>query len=254
MSKIACVTGAASGIGLAIAKKLFDDGYKIAIVDLREELDGNKIANEIGEGNLYIKADISLESGRQFILENIKSNFGKLDLLVNNAGVAPKVRLDILETTEESYDRVMNINLKGTFFLTQLLSNYMIEGINNNQADKPKIVNIASMSSYTSSTARAEYCISKAGISMVTTLFADRLSEFGINVYEIRPGIIKTPMTDTVTAKYDKLIFEDNLLPIKRWGFPEDIAAAVSAIASGSFNYSTGQVFDIDGGFHIQRL
>lgn len=254
MNKVACVTGAASGIGFAIAKRLYDDGYKIVIADLREETDGNSIASQIGEGNLYVKADISLEAGRLSILESIKSKYGRLDLLVNNAGVAPKVRLDILETTEQSYDRVMEINLKGPFFLTQILAKYMIDGLDNNQADKPKIVNISSNSAYTSSVSRAEYCLSKAGVSMMTTLYADRLSDLGINVYEIRPGIIKTPMTDVVTAKYDKLIFEENLLPIKRWGLPEDIAAAVSAIATGSFNYSTGQVFDIDGGFHIRRL
>jgi NAD(P)-dependent dehydrogenase (short-subunit alcohol dehydrogenase family) len=182
------------------------------------------------------------------------NNFGRIDVLVNNAGVAPKVRMDILETTEESMDFVLGINLKGTFFLTQLVANIMVEEVKKDIGIKPIVVNISSMSAYTTSVARGEYCISKAGISMITSLYADRLSEFGINVYEIRPGIIKTDMTAVVTGKYDKLIFEDGILPIKQWGFPQDIANAVSVFCSGKLSYSTGEVINVDGGFHLRRL
>jgi len=253
--KVACITGAASGIGFAIAKGLAEVGYTIAIADVREESDGQQVLSELnGEGHIYVRADISIASDRERILGAIKDNLGRLDLLVNNAGVGLKKRLDILETTEESYDRVMTINLKGPFFLTQLLSNYMIELVQAGTVERAKVVNISSMSAYTSSVSRGEYCISKAGVSMVTKLFADRLAEYGINVYEIRPGIIKTPMTEVVTDKYNKLILEDGILPIKRWGYPEDIANVVKAIVNGGFEYSTGEVFNVDGGFHIQRL
>ena len=244
MAKIACVTGAASGIGLAIAKALAGIGYRVVIADVQKA----DLLQLKGKRHRFVRTDVSSESDRQALLEAIKQ-IGRLDLLVNNAGVAPKERRDILETTEESYDRLMAINLKGPFFLTQLLANYMIE----KGVEGAKIINISSISAYTSSTSRAEYCISKAGVSMMTKLFADRLAEHGINVYEIRPGIIRTPMTEAVTAKYDNMI-EEGLLPIKRWGYPEDVAEAVKALASGGFEYSTGQVFDVDGGFHIRRL
>ena len=243
--KVACVTGAASGIGLAIARGLADIGYRIVIADIQDA----DLHHLKGKRHRFVRTDISSKSDRQALLDAIKQHYGRLDLLVNNAGVAPKERGDILETTEESYDRLMTINLKGPFFLTQLLANYMIE----HRVEGQKIINISSISAYASSTSRAEYCISKAGVSMMTTLFADRLAEHGINVYEIRPGIIRTPMTEAVTAKYDKLI-EEGLLPIKRWGVPEDVADAVKAIVTGGFEYSTGQVFDVDGGFHIRRL
>lgn len=250
MRKVACVTGAASGIGLAIAKSLSEADYRVVIADIQE---ADLLALH-GPDHIFVRADVSSHEDRQNILETIRTECGRLDLLVNNAGVAPRVRADILETSEESYDRVMTINLKGPFFLTQLLAKYMIELLQNGRVERPKIINISSMSAYTSSTSRGEYCISKAGISMVTKLFADRLAEYGINVYEIRPGIIRTPMTEAVVAKYDKLILEDGILPIRRWGIPEDIASAVRAIVSGGFEYSTGEVFNVDGGFHLRRL
>jgi len=255
MKQVACVTGAASGIGLAIAKALAGKGYRVAIVDLRDADDMEETLRSLdGDGHTYIQADISIANARESILAGIKKHCKRLDLLVNNAGVAPKQRMDILQVSEESYDRVMDINLKGPFFLTQILANYMIELTEAGVLEHAKVVNISSMSAYTSSTSRPEYCLSKAGISMMTKLYADRLSEFGINVYEIRPGIIKTPMTETVQAKYDKMIFEENLLPINRWGLPEDIAAAVVSVTTGAFDYSTGQVFNVDGGFHLRRL
>ncbi|MCR5263965.1 MAG: 3-ketoacyl-ACP reductase, partial [Clostridiales bacterium] len=223
MRKVALVTGSYQGIGKGIAEKLKKEGYTVVYSDVHETM----------EGELYHKCDISSAEDREKLLAFIDGEFGRLDLLVNNAGVACKVRLDVLETTEESFDRVVGINTKGTFFMCQLFSNYMISCLEKGLEDySPRIVNIASNSSYTSSTSRGEYCISKAGVSMITLLFADRLAEYGIPVFEVRPGIIKTPMTEVVTAKYDKLIAE-GITPIKRWGTPEDVANCVYAAATG---------------------
>jgi len=266
INKAALVTGAARGIGNAIAMKLAENRYDIAMVATSDE---EKITENIvkvkektkikGNSVIYIKGDISSESSRKHIVDTIMNKYGRIDVLVNNAGVAPKTRIDILETTEESMDYVLNINLKGTFFLTQLVANTMImlkKDIANEQQFSdysPKIINISSVSAYATSTNRGEYCISKAGISMLTSLYADRLSEYGINVYEIRPGIIKTDMTSSVKEKYDILI-ENGITPIKRWGLPEDIAKAVSIICSGNLDFSTGEVLNVDGGFHLRRF
>ncbi|MCM8769470.1 MAG: 3-ketoacyl-ACP reductase [Candidatus Omnitrophica bacterium] len=253
--KIACITGAAGGIGQAVCVALAKENFTVVAVDWLPQNEGEPVLRELrGSGHVYIQADISRASDRQKIVRIIRQKLGRLDLLVNNAGVAPKHRLDILQTTEESYDRVMNINLKGTFFLTQAVASYMIELVEKQFVFHPRIVNISSISAYTSSVNRAEYCLSKAGISMLTKLFADRLACYGIYVYEVRPGIIETLMTAGVKEKYNRLIFEENLLPIGRWGKPEDVASAIMAIAQGSFDYSTGAVFDIDGGFHLRRL
>lgn len=255
-NKVALITGAARGIGNAIAAQLASEDYAIAIMDvLEEEKVSENIAKikEAGKPFIYIRGDITKDASRKEVLEKIISSFGRIDVLVNNAGVAPKSRMDILDTTEESFEFVTGINIKGTFFLTQLVANKMVEEVKNKEGIRPKIVNISSMSAYTSSVLRGEYCISKAGISMITTLFADRLAEYGINVNEIRPGIIFTDMTSTVKGKYDKLI-DDGLLPIKRWGYPEDIANAVSVLCSDKLSYSTGEVINVDGGFHIRRL
>ncbi len=240
--KIALVTGVAGGIGLATAKILLKNGVAVVGMDVAptmpEELEGEFT---------YFRGDLSDKESRENYVKTAMDKYGKIDILVNVAGVAPKVRNDILEMTEESYDFVMNINTKGTLFLTQLVANKMKE----NKAGS--IVNISSMSGYTSSTSRGEYCISKAGVTMITTLFADRLAEYGIMVNEIRPGIIATGMTDKVKTKYDALI-DGGLLPIKRWGQPEDIANAVWTLCNGSLPYVTGQSIDVDGGFHIRRL
>jgi NAD(P)-dependent dehydrogenase (short-subunit alcohol dehydrogenase family) len=174
-------------------------------------------------------------------------------MLVNNAGIAPPKRVDILEATEQSFDRVMEVNLKGPYFLTQLAANWMVRQKTDHPERSFRIVNISSISAYTSSTSRGEYCLSKAGVAMMTKLYADRLAEYGIGVFEIRPGIIATDMTSPVKEKYDKLI-SDGLTPIKRWGQPEDVAKAIRAIAQGLFDFSTGQVLDVDGGFHLRRL
>ena len=244
MQKIAVVTGSYQGIGKGIADLLSKNNYQVIYSDVQPSMEGVE----------YVKCDISNAEDRKNLKEYIAKKYGRLDLLVNNAGVACKVRMDILETTEESFDRLIRINTKGTFFMCQTFANYMIETLKNNLKDyQPRIVNIASNSSYTSSVSRGEYCISKAGVSMVTTLFADKLGEYNIPVLEVRPGIIKTPMTEVVTAKYDKLISE-GITPIKRWGTPEDIAKAVLAIANGLLDFSTGTAINVDGGFHIKRL
>lgn len=234
--KTAIVTGAASGIGLAIARRFLREGYRVCGMSRRAE-------SPLSDPNfVYISGDISKDADRRRLMEAA----GEVDVLVNAAGVAPKERRDILEMTEESFDYVTGINLKGTLFLTQLAANQMKE-------KGGYICNISSLSAYTSSVSRGEYCISKAGISMLTKLFADRLAEYGIAVNEVRPGIIATDMTEKVKDKYDALI-EDGLLPIKRWGEPEDVADAVFALCSGALPYVTGQSIEVDGGFHIRRL
>jgi 3-oxoacyl-[acyl-carrier protein] reductase len=255
--KVALITGAGRGIGHGIALRLSSEGYAVVILDVLDESaiqENLDLVKANGHPVLYIQGDITSDASRKSVIGQIDEKFGRLDVLVNNAGVAPRVRLDILETTPESLDFVLGINLKGTFFMSQAVANYMIAVKKDHPEIQPVIINIASMSSYTSSTNRGEYCISKAGVSMVTTLFADKLAEYGIPVYEIRPGIIKTDMTKTVTEKYDRLIFEQNLTPIKRWGYPDDIARAVSVFASGMLPYSTGEIINVDGGFHIRRL
>ncbi len=240
--KIALVTGVAGGIGYATAALLLKNGVAVVGMDVLSEMP-KPLAGEF----TYFQGDLSKKASREAYVALAMEKYGRIDILVNVAGVAPKVRADILEMTEESYDFVMGINTRGTLFLTQLVANKMIE----NQSGS--IVNISSMSGYTSSVSRGEYCISKAGVTMITTLFADRLAEHGIMVNEIRPGIIATGMTDKVKAKYDALI-EGGLLPIKRWGQPEDIANAVWTLCSGALPYVTGQSIDVDGGFHIRRL
>ncbi len=242
--KTALVTGVAGGIGAGVAEILLENGFAVVGMDIADN------ANIENQNFIYYKGDLSNSESRNGFIKLALEKYGKIDALVNVAGVAPRVRNDLLEMTEESYDFVMNINTKGTLFLTQAVAKEMIK----NQGDnKGSIVNIASMSSYTSSVSRGEYCISKAGVSMITTLFADRLAEEGITVNEVRPGIIKTGMTATVKEKYDNLI-DGGLLPIKRWGEPLDIAKAVLSLVDGSLPYMTGQALNIDGGFHIRRL
>ena len=236
--KVAMVTGCAGGIGGAVCEKLLAEGFKVFGMDVANEC---KIENE---AFTYIQGDLSKASDRQKFSDATPI----VDVLINVAGVAPRVRADLLEMSEESYDFVMGVNTKGTLFLTQEIANKMIKN-----KTKGYIVNISSMSAYTSSVNRGEYCISKAGVSMITKLFADRLAEEGIMVNEIRPGIIKTGMTEKVSEKYDNLI-NGGLLPIKRWGTPEDIASAVYVLCSGQLPYVTGQSIDVDGGFHIARL
>ncbi len=246
MKKVAIVTGAAGGIGFAVVEKLIENEISVVGMDIASAMP-KTVKGEF----TYVQGDLSKSADRQKVIDAAINTYGKINILVNVAGVAPKVRTDLLEMTEESYDFVMNINAKGTLFLTQAVAKKIIE---NDGEYKGAIVNISSMSAYTSSTSRGEYCISKAGVSMITALFADRLAEYGIAVNEIRPGIIATGMTSTVKAKYDNLIFNEGILPIKRWGEPKDIAAAVLTLCNGSLPYVTGQSIDVDGGFHIRRL
>ncbi len=242
--KVAVVTGVASGIGKASALLLGQNGYKIVGMGRRENPDLSDFA---GVDLSYVPGDVSSWEARENLL-NIAISQGEIAALVNVAGVAPKARRDVLEMTEESYDYVMGINTKGTLFLTQAVANEMVR-----QGRGGSIVNISSCSAYTSSPSRGEYCISKAGVSMVTKLFADRLSGEGITVNEICPGIIATDMTSAVKEKYDRLIGE-GLVPLGRWGQPEDIAKAVLALCDGTLSYMTGQSLILDGGMHIRRL
>ncbi len=260
---VAVVTGSSRGIGRAIAIELAGLGFDIVINHYDFTADGRpdetaaqKTLSDItakGVRCLVLRADVSSDADRKALVKAVKDEFGRCVMLVNNAGVAPLKRADLLEATEESFDRVLDINLRGPYFLTQLVAKWMIEQKKQYPNRRCRIVNIGSMSSYTSSPARGEYCISKAGVSMMTMLYADRLAEFGIGVFEIRPGIIETDMTSVVKEKYDKLI-ADGVTPIKRWGQPEDVAKAVSAIAEGKLDFSTGQVINVDGGFHLRRL
>lgn len=256
MKKVAFVTGGSRGIGLGIAHYLAKNGFDLAINGIRSEESVIEILAELrilGADVIYCPGDIASSDDRKSMLEKINLHFGRLNVLVNNAGVAPKERNDILAATEESFDYVISTNLKGTYFLTQAVANWMIEQKNNADEFTASIITVSSISATVASVNRGEYCVSKAGLGMMTQLFATRLGEFNIPVYEVRPGVIKTDMTEGVTAKYDKLIAE-GLTVQNRWGFPDDIGKAVAAIAKGDFPYSTGQVFMIDGGLTIARL
>lgn len=260
---VAIVTGASRGIGKGIAKELASLGYDLVVNYFDSDAEGRpdesravqaqKEIKDLGIECEILRGNISCSDDRDKLVALVESKFGRCDMLVNNAGVAPSKRMDLLEATEESFDRVLGINLKGPYFLTQKIANWMIEQKKANPQRAYRIVSTGSISSYTSSPARGEYCVSKAGISMMTKLYADRLAEYGIGVFEISPGIIATDMTSVVKDKYDKLIAE-GLTPIKRWGLPEDIAKAVGAIAEGRLDFSTGQVINVDGGFHLRRL
>jgi len=258
---VALITGAGKGIGRGIAIELAKNGFDIVGNDVVFEPENRKSRlfevkekiEELRASFLAVQGDISSLDDHQKILKQAIKKFGRIDVLVNNAGIAPAKRLDILETTAESYDRVMAVNARGTFFLTQLVAKQMVEQVKQNPSTKPCIIFISSISAYVSSPSRAEYCLSKAALSQAARIFADRLAEYGINVYEVRPGIIKTDMTAPVKEKYDKLIAE-GLIPQKRWGFPEDVAKAVAALAKGHFGYSTGLIIEVSGGMNIRHL
>ena len=253
----ALVTGASRGIGRGIALELSKAGYRVAINYASNEVAAQEVLTLItqsgGEG-FIVKADIAKASERQSLVQEVLAQFGRLDLLVNNAGVAPTVRADLLDATEESFDRLVSINLKGPYLLTQQIAKQMLKQNKGLSGQRGLIVNITSISAYTASINRGDYCMVKAGLSMMTKLFADRLAEDAINVFEIRPGIIATDMTGAVKAKYDKLILEDGITPNKRWGTPDDVGLAVRAIAENRFPFSTGAILDVDGGFHIRKL
>jgi len=256
MKKVALITGGGRGIGLGIAVSLAQEGCNIVVCDVHEEAvvaDALAILREAGSDVLYCRTDVTDPVGRSSMLDTIQRRFGRLNVLVNNAGVAPAVRADLLDVTEESYDRVMRINLQGPFFLTQAVARWMIQQGQANNGFEACIVNISSVSATVASPNRGEYCLSKAGVSMATKLWAARLGEYGIPVYELRPGVIKTDMTAGVREKYDKLITE-GLMIQPRWGMPQDIGKAVAMLVRGDLSYSTGQVILIDGGMTVQRL
>jgi len=256
MNKAALITGGSRGIGFGIASQLAAHGFDLAINGVRPEQEAAAALEALrshGHDVVYCQGNIALEQDRINIIETVKNKLGRLNALVNNAGVAPKERNDILLATASSYDYVMDTNLKGPYFLTQAIANWMIEQKKNEPEYSAQIIIISSISAVVASTNRGEYCLSKAGLGMMTQLFAVRMSEFDIPVYEIRPGIIKSDMTAGVKEKYDKLI-SGGLTLQNRWGTPDDIGQAVVAITSGLFPYSTGQIFMVDGGLTQLRL
>ena len=253
MKQCAIITGALGGIGYETAKTFLSRGYTVVGMDVRPAADCEEQIKALGENFVYVAGNLANADDRVTLVETAIQTAGRIDALVNVAGVAPKVRRDLLEMTEESYDFVMDINTKGTMFLTQLAARQMILQERDESGVRGYIVNISSCSAYTSSTSRGEYCVSKAGTTMLTMLYADRLAGEGIPVNEICPGIIATGMTAVVKEKYDKLIAE-GLVPAGRWGQPADIAKAVMALCDGTLGYTTGQSIIADGGMHIRRL
>jgi 3-oxoacyl-[acyl-carrier protein] reductase len=254
--EVAVVTGASRGIGRGIATALGQQGWTVVINYRGNAAAAQECADAVmGAGGraIVVQADIGVAADRDFLVRETLEKCGRLDVLVNNAGMAPRQRMDLLQTTEASFDEVMGVNLKGPFFLTQRVANVMIKLLQQQQISQAKIVNIGSVSAYTASTNRGEYCISKAGLGMMTALFADRLAEYGILVYEVRPGVINTDMTSVVKERYDALIGE-GLTPMRRWGEPDDVARAVLALVEGYLPFSTGEVINVDGGFHLRRL
>ncbi|MGH9328773.1 MAG: 3-ketoacyl-ACP reductase [Terriglobia bacterium] len=260
---VALVTGGSRGIGRGICVELARAGHSVAINYVRDQaaaIECERLCRQAApastlSGFEVIQADISTREGRGKLLDSALEKFGWIDMLVNNAGIAPRERMDLLETSEESMEQVMETNVKGPFFLTQALAKIWLSGLASGGRDRPKprIVTITSISAYTTSVNRAEYCMSKAALSMATQSFAARLAEHGINVYEVRPGVIRTDMTKPVEEKYDRLI-EAGLTPIRRWGMPEDVGLAVAAIAENRLPFSTGEVINVDGGFHLRVL
>lgn len=248
------ITGGARGIGAGIVRKLAEAGHNVAFCGRRDSEEfrslAEKITAETGVKCAYYRCDVSRQEDREQLLRSFLADFGSIEVLINNAGVAPEVRADLLDMSPESFDRVLGINLRGPFFLTQLAAKEIMK----NRTGKFRcIINIGSVSADYASINRGEYCLSKAAVAMATKLYAVRLADEGICVYEIRPGVIKSDMTGTVSAKYDKMI-EEGLTLQRRWGFPEDIGKAVAALVSGAFGYSTGQVINVDGGLTVERF
>jgi NAD(P)-dependent dehydrogenase (short-subunit alcohol dehydrogenase family) len=256
---VSLVTGAGRGIGRGIAIELAKLGHAVVVnyagnAGAAEEC--LRLVREAGGDGITAQADVSVSADRERLVQETLDAYGRIDMLVNNAGVAPTVRADLLEASEESFDRLIDINLKGPYFLTQIVARRMIEQIRRGDVcgfGPPRIVTVTSVSAYTASVNRGDYCVAKAGLAMMTALYAARLAEYGVNVYEIRPGVIATDMTEGVKEKYDRMI-EQGAWPIRRWGQPEDVGRAVAAIARGDFPYSTGEVINVDGGFHLRTL
>lgn len=258
--RVALVTGGTRGIGFGVAAALGDGGFDLAVCGVRDEVAAKESIDKLkarvaasGAEVLYVRADIGSKADRENLLAAVEKRYGALHVLVNNAGAAPEVRADILEAGEESFERLIRINLQGPYFLTQAAANFMIRQKKADAGFAGAIVNVTSVSAEVASVNRGDYCVSKAGLGMATKLFAARLGEFGIPVYEIRPGIIATDMTAGVTAKYDALI-ANGLTVEPRWGTPEDVGRAAAALARGDMPYATGSVIHVDGGLTLQRL
>ena len=257
MNPVALITGSSRGIGRGIALALARAGRHDIVINFAGNAEAARecvaMCRDAGAPRVEsVQADVSLAADRARMVLFVRGEFGRLDLLVNNAGVAPTVRADILDAGEESFDRLMAVNLKGPYFLTQNAARLMMESAPLDGTPRA-IVNVTSISAFAASTNRGDYCIAKAGLAMMTRLYAIRLAEFGIGVFEIQPGVIATDMTGAVKGKYDAL-FAQGLAPINRWGQPEDVGKAVVAVALGHFPYSTGQVFQVDGGFHLRTV
>lgn len=254
--RVALVTGGARGIGRGIAEALAADEFNLAINGVRESekaADAVKSLEHRGAEVLYCRGDVSSADDRKAVVEAVRERFGRLDVLVNNAGVAPYSRTDLLEATEESFVRLMRINLKGPYFLTQLVARWMIEQRQKNAEFSGVIVNVSSVSATEASVNRGDYCVSKAGLAMATQLWAARLADYGIAVYEVRPGVVRTDMTEGVAEKYDRLI-AGGLTVERRWGTPEDVGRAVAVLARGELTYATGNILRVDGGLTLRRL
>jgi NAD(P)-dependent dehydrogenase (short-subunit alcohol dehydrogenase family) len=281
--RVAIVTGGSRGIGRGVCVALGREGFAVVVNYASNAAAAAEVVGEIGAAGgraVAVRADVSVAADRQGLLDQALATYGRVDLLVNNAGIAPPTRADLLEGTEAAFDHLIGVNLKGPYFLSQIVARQMIAQRSSDEATKghgdeggeaaaspsvasslrrsvaylPKILNVTSVSAYAVSVDRGDYCVAKAGLAMMTQLYAARLAEHGINVYEVRPGVIETDMTGPVRAKYDKLILEQGLTPIRRWGTPDDVARAVVAIARDLLPYSTGEVINVDGGFHVRRL
>jgi 3-oxoacyl-[acyl-carrier protein] reductase len=253
---VALVTGGSRGIGRGICVSLAKAGWRVGInytSNAAAAEETRALVQQAGGSGEPVQGDISNTAQRKYLVDFMCERFGRFDALINNAGVAPEKREDLLEASETSFDRLISINLKGPYFLTQLAARRMIEQIKQGKIPQGFIVNVSSISAYTASINRGDYCLSKAGIAMMTKLFASRLAMEKISVFEVRPGVISTDMTGPVKAKYDALL-ANGLAPMRRWGQPEDIGACIAAVLKGAFPYSTGQVFDVDGGFHLREL
>lgn len=255
VSKVAFITGGTRGIGLGVARALKGAGFRLAVNGRRSPRDVVGVIDELNSGGdaIYCQGDVAELNDHATMLGHIRDVFGRLDVLVNNAGVAPEVRADVLDASPESFDRLMRINLRGPYFLTQAAARWMVDQRGADGAFRGCVVNVSSVSAAVASVNRGDYCVSKAGLAMATQLWAARLAEFGVDVYEVRPGIIATDMTAGVKQKYDALI-EGGLTLENRWGTPEDVGRVVAALARGDLPYSTGQVLNVDGGMTVRRL
>jgi NAD(P)-dependent dehydrogenase (short-subunit alcohol dehydrogenase family) len=254
--RVALVTGGTRGIGLGIARALAQDGFDLALCGVREEDEVSSVLAELRQGGTaahYFRADVGESADRRRLVALVGERLGRLHVLANNAGVAPRVRADLLEAGEDSFERLLRVNLQGPYFLTQAVARWMLEQRRDDPAWSGAIVFVTSTSATMASTNRGEYCVSKAGLAMASQLWAARLAEAGIPVYEVRPGIIRTDMTAPVAEKYDRLI-DEGVVPQRRWGAPEDVGRVVASLARGDAPYSTGAVVTVDGGLTIPRL